>query len=313
MRVEFDPSLFLKRAVDEVKRMVGDERAIAACSGGVDSTVAAVIARMALGDRLKPVLIDDGFRRLGEPEASLKLLASAGLGVELIDAREEFYSAVRGLRDAEEKRRAFRHTFYSVLGRVARSWGARFLVQGTIAPDVVETVSGVKTQHNVLAQAGLDPRAYGFEVVEPLRDLFKPQVRELARYLGLPKGISERMPFPGPGLLIRVVGEATPERVDVVRRATKIVEEETRELGAFQAFAVLLEGRATGVRGGKRAYGYIVAVRVVESADAMVAKASEVPYSLLKRIARRITEEVPEVVRVLYDVTDKPPATIEFE
>jgi len=311
--VEFDPKAFLEKAVEEVRSRVGGERAIAACSGGVDSTVSALIARIALGDRLKAVYIDDGFRRLGEPEATVQLLKSLGLDVELIDAKQEFYNAVRGLRDAEEKRKAFRHTFYTVLGRAAKSWGARFLVQGTIAPDIIETVGGVKTQHNVLVQLGLDPRAYGFEVVEPLRELYKPQVRQLARYLGLPKEISEKMPFPGPGLLIRVVGEATPEKVDIVRRATRIVEEETRGLGAFQAFAVLLEGRATGVKGGKRVYGYIVAVRVVESEDAVTARASELPYPLLKRIANRIINEVPEVARVLYDVTDKPPATIEFE
>ncbi|MEM1908271.1 MAG: glutamine-hydrolyzing GMP synthase [Thermofilaceae archaeon] len=311
--MEFDPKAFLEKAVEEVRSRVGGERAIAACSGGVDSTVSALIARIALGDRLKAVYIDDGFRRLGEPEATVQLLRSLGLDVELIDAKNEFYNAVRGLRDAEEKRKAFRHTFYTVLGRAAKSWGARFLVQGTIAPDIIETVGGVKTQHNVLVQLGLDPRAYGFEVVEPLRELYKPQVRQLARYLGLPKEISEKMPFPGPGLLIRVVGEATPEKVDIVRRATRIVEEETRGLGAFQAFAVLLEGRATGVKGGKRVYGYIVAVRVVESEDAVTARASELPYPLLKRIANRIINEVPEVARVLYDVTDKPPATIEFE
>ncbi|MEM0226044.1 MAG: glutamine-hydrolyzing GMP synthase [Thermofilaceae archaeon] len=311
--MEFDPKAFLEKAVEEVRSRVGGERAIAACSGGVDSTVSALIARIALGDRLKAVYIDDGFRRLGEPEATVQLLRSLGLDVELIDAKNEFYNAVRGLRDAEEKRKAFRHTFYTVLGRAAKSWGARFLVQGTIAPDIIETVGGVKTQHNVLVQLGLDPRAYGFEVVEPLRELYKPQVRQLARYLGLPKEISEKMPFPGPGLLIRVVGEATPEKVDIVRRATRIVEEETRGLGAFQAFAVLLEGRATGVKGGKRVYGYIVAVRVVESEDAVTARASELPYLLLKRIANRIINEVPEVARVLYDVTDKPPATIEFE
>ncbi|MEM0308350.1 MAG: hypothetical protein QXO64_05355, partial [Thermofilaceae archaeon] len=289
--MEFDPKAFLEKAVEEVRSRVGGERAIAACSGGVDSTVSALIARIALGDRLKAVYIDDGFRRLGEPEATVQLLRSLGLDVELIDAKNEFYNAVRGLRDAEEKRKAFRHTFYTVLGRAAKSWGARFLVQGTIAPDIIETVGGVKTQHNVLVQLGLDPRAYGFEVVEPLRELYKPQVRQLARYLGLPKEISEKMPFPGPGLLIRVVGEATPEKVDIVRRATRIVEEETRGLGAFQAFAVLLEGRATGVKGGKRVYGYIVAVRVVESEDAVTARASELPYLLLKRIANRIINE----------------------
>lgn len=311
--MDFDPKYFIERAVEEIRCKVGNERAIAACSGGVDSTVAAAIAKMALGERLRAVYIDDGFRRLGEPEAAAKLLGSLRLDVELVDAKQEFYEAVRGLKDAEEKRKAFRHTFYNVLGKVARNWGARFLVQGTIAPDIIETVGGVKTQHNVLVQLGLDPKVYGFEVVEPLRELYKPQVRQLARYLGLPREVSERMPFPGPGLLIRVVGEATPEKVDVVRRATRIVEEETRGVNAFQAFAVLLEGKATGVKGGKRVYGYIVVVRVVESGDAVTAKASELPYPLLKRIAERIIGEVPEVARVLYDITDKPPATIEFE
>lgn len=313
LHMSFDPASFVENAVREIQSKVGDQLALAACSGGVDSTVTAILAKMALGDRLKVVYIDDGFRRFKEPEESVKLLKSCGLNVELVDAREEFYAAVRGLRDAEEKRKAFRHTFYTVLGRVARKFGARFLVQGTIAPDIIETAGGVKTQHNVLEQIGIDPRAYGFEVIEPLRELYKPQVRALARYLGLPAEISEKMPFPGPGLLIRVLGEATPERVEIVRQATRIVEEEARTLGAFQAFAALLEGRATGVKQGKRVYGYIVAVRVVDSVETVTATAREVPYSLLKRIARRITEEIPEVVRVVYDVTDKPPATIEYE
>ncbi|MDW8004732.1 MAG: glutamine-hydrolyzing GMP synthase [Thermofilaceae archaeon] len=308
-----DPARFVDGTVREIRRVVGDEKALAACSGGVDSTVAAVLAKMALGERLKVVYIDDGFRRYREPEYSLELLSKAGLSAELIDAKHEFYKSVAGLSDAEEKRKAFRHTFYTVLGRAAKSFGARFLVQGTIAPDIIETAGGVKTQHNVLTQIGLDPRVYGFEVVEPLRELFKPQVREVARYLGLPKEISERMPFPGPGLLIRVVGETTPEKVEVVRQATRIIEEETSGLNAFQTFAVLLPGRATGLKEGKRVYGYILAVRVVKSADAMTAEACEIPYPMLKRIAKRIIEEVPGVSRVLYDVTDKPPATIEFE
>uniref|UniRef100_A0A7C3WML6 GMP synthase (glutamine-hydrolyzing) n=1 Tax=Thermofilum pendens TaxID=2269 RepID=A0A7C3WML6_THEPE len=257
--------------------------------------------------------INDGFRRRGEPEWAVGMLRGLGLDVLLVDARREFLEAVRGLRDAEEKRKAFRHTFYSVLGRVAREVGARYLVQGTIAADVVETVRGVKTQHNVLVQLGLDPRAYGFEVVEPLRELYKPQVRELARFLGLPPEVSERMPFPGPGLLVRVVGEVTEEKLEVARKATRIVEEEFAGLGAFQAFAAVLEGRATGIAGGERRYGYIVAVRAVRSEDALTAEPLEVPFELLRRVADRITREVPGVVRVLYEVTGKPPATIEYE
>jgi GMP synthase (glutamine-hydrolysing) len=311
--MRFDPREFVERAVEEIRRTVGDARAVAACSGGVDSTVAAVLARRALGDRLTAVYINDGFRREGEPEWAVSMLQRLGLNVLLVDARREFLEAVRGLRDAEEKRRAFRHTFYSVLGRVAREVGARYLVQGTIAADVVETVRGVKTQHNVLVQLGLDPRTYGFEVVEPLRELYKPQVRELARFLGLPPEISERMPFPGPGLLVRVVGEVTEEKLEIVRKATRIVEEEFAGLGAFQAFAAVLEGRATGIVGGERRYGYMVAVRAVRSEDALTAEPLEVPFELLRRVADRITREVPGVVRVLYEVTGKPPATIEYE
>jgi GMP synthase (glutamine-hydrolysing) len=309
----FDPREFVERAVEEIRRTVGDARAVAACSGGVDSTVAAVLARRALGDRLVAVYINDGFRREGEPEWAVSMLQRLGLNVLLVDARREFLEAVRGLRDAEEKRKAFRHTFYSVLGRVAREVGARYLVQGTIAADVVETVRGVKTQHNVLVQLGLDPRTYGFEVVEPLRELYKPQVRELARFLGLPPEISERMPFPGPGLLVRVVGEVTEEKLEIVRKATRIVEEEFAGLGAFQAFAAVLEGRATGIVGGERRYGYMVAVRAVRSEDALTAEPLEAPFELLRRVAERITREVPGVVRVLYEVTGKPPATIEYE
>ena len=309
----FDPREFVERAVEEIRRTVGDARAVAACSGGVDSTVAAVLARRALGDRLTAVYINDGFRREGEPEWAVSMLQRLGLNVLLVDARREFLEAVRGLSDAEEKRKAFRHTFYSVLGRVAREVGARYLVQGTIAADVVETVRGVKTQHNVLVQLGLDPRTYGFEVVEPLRELYKPQVRELARFLGLPPEISERMPFPGPGLLVRVVGEVTEEKLEIVRKATRIVEEEFAGLGAFQAFAAVLEGRATGIVGGERRYGYMVAVRAVRSEDALTAEPLEAPFELLRRVAERITREVPGVVRVLYEVTGKPPATIEYE
>ncbi len=313
VRFTFDVASFVRRAVEEVKAIVGDEKAIAACSGGVDSTVSAIIAKLSIGDKLKAVYVDDGFRRRSEPEYVVELLRRLGLNVALVDAKEEFYEAVRGLKDAEEKRKEFRHAFYKVLSKAAHEVGARFLVQGTIASDVVEAVKGVKTQHNVLVQVGLDPRAYGLEVIEPLKELYKPQVRELADYLGLPPEISNRMPFPGPGLLIRVVGGVTLEKVEIVRKATDIVEEETKGLKAFQAFPVLLKGKATGMVNWRRAYGYIIAIRIVESEDAMTASAKEIPYGVLKRIAKRIIEEVPGVVRVLYDVTDKPPATIEFE
>jgi len=308
----FDPREFVEKKVGEVREIVGEGLAVAACSGGVDSTVTAFIARMALGERLIPVLLDDGFRREGEVGEAVRLLEGVGLRPEVLQASELFYERLRGLIDAEEKRGVFRDTFYTALGRFARERGAGFLVQGTIAADVVETVRGVKTQHNVLEQVGVDPSRYGFRVIEPLRELYKPQVRALAKFLGL-RAVEGKMPFPGPGLMVRVVGEVTPERVEVVRKATRIVEEETQGMDYFQCFAALLPGRATGVRAGRRAYGHVIALRAVESEDAMKARAAEVPFYKLRRIAERITSEVEGVVRVLYEVTDKPPATIEFE
>ena len=187
------------------------------------------------------------------------------------------------------------------------------LVQGTIRADVLETVGGVKTQHNVLEQIGINPEVYGYAILEPLKELFKPGVRQVARELGLPNEVSERMPFPGPALSLRVLGEVTPEKIALVRKATQIVEEETAELGTFQNFALLHNDKATGIKNGKRVYGNIITVRVVVSEDAVTATAKQVPYEILLKIAERITNEIRPVVRCLYDITHKPPATIEFE
>jgi GMP synthase (glutamine-hydrolysing) len=184
------------------------------------------------------------------------------------------------------------------------------LIQGTIAADVSETVRGIKTQHNVLEQISVD---YGIRVIEPLREIYKPQVREVARAFSLPLQVSERRPFPGPGLATRVLGEVTPEKVDIVRKATRIVESEAEGIEHFQSLAVLLSDKATGIREGKRAYGDIVVVRVVKSEDAMRAEATKVPWQTLRRIGQRIVSEIPKVVHVLYSITDKPPATIEFQ
>jgi len=301
------------KSMAEIKREVGDGKAVSACSGGVDSTVASCLAQKAIGDRLTVIYVDDGMRREGEPEAVVSMLRGFGMRVRILDAGDEFFKSLKGKIDAEEKRLAFRHTFYSVLGNEVKRVGADYLIQGTIAADVVETAGGVKTQHNVLEQIGVDTRQFGFKLLEPLKDLYKPQVRAVARELGLPEDVSEKMPFPGPGLCIRVLGEVTPERVEILRKATKIIEEETSMLPAFQRFAVLHSDRATGVRDGKRSYGYIITLRLVESEDAMTARAVEVPYYLLKRISKRVFDEIPEVSRCLYDITDKPPATIEFE
>ena len=211
------------------------------------------------------------------------------------------------------RRKAFRNTFYSVLARVVREENADCLVQGTIAADVLETVKGIKTQHNILEQIGIDPKSYGLTIVEPLREIYKPEVREVARSLGVPPEFSERPPFPGPGLATRVLGEVTRERVEIERRATKIVEEVTSDIESFQSMAVLMNDRATGIREGKRAFGYIIVVRLVKSKDAITAEAVNVPWVVLKRIDKRITTGIPEVVHVLYSLTDKPPATIEFQ
>lgn len=309
----FDPKRFIKEMMVSLKEEI-DGNAIAACSGGVDSTTAAMLTYKAIGKRLKVVYINDGFRREGEIEETLNLLKTLFPSVIYKDAQLKFYDSLKGVGDAEEKRKVFRNIFYSILSEVAREERADYLVQGTIKADIDETKGNIKTQHNVLEQIGISTKEkYGFNLVEPLKDLYKPQVRMVARELGLPKEISEKMPFPGPGLMIRVQGEITPEKVKVVRRADKIVQEEAKDLKFFQAFAVLLEGRTTGIKEGKRVYGYSIALRIVDSEDALTAKAKKVPFKLLKKIANRITREIPEVNRVFYDLTDKPPSTIEIE
>ncbi|MDI9610775.1 MAG: glutamine-hydrolyzing GMP synthase [Archaeoglobales archaeon] len=314
--MNFDPNLYIEANIKSIRKILSPEeggKVLAACSGGVDSTVSAVLVARALGKPIKAVFIDDGLRRKGEPESVVKILKELGLDAFIYDAKKEVLGALKGKVDPEEKRKAFRESFYTVLGKLVREMNAKYLVQGTIAADIVETVGGVKTQHNVLEQLGIDTSKYGFKVIEPIKDLYKPQVREVARKLGIPKEISERRAFPGPGLAIRIVGEVTWEKLEILRNATQIVEEETNDLDSFQNFSVLLDLKATGVKDGKRIYGYILVVRVVASEDAMTAKFVEIPYERLRKLSQRITAEVPEITRVLYDVTDKPPATIEFE
>lgn len=311
---EFNVEEFVRKSVEEIKKEIEDKKAIAACSGGVDSTVAAMLAKIAIGENLKVVHINDNFRRSGESEKVVEELKQLGFDVILVNARREFMNALKGVSDAEEKRRIFRKTFYEILAKVAKEENAKFLIQGTIAADIIETAGGIKTQHNVLEQIGIQPRdLYGFKIVEPLKDLFKPQVREVSRYLNLPKDISERMPFPGPGLLIRVVGEVTEEKLEILRKATQIIENEFSSEDIFQAFGVILPGKATGIVNGKREYGYIIAIRVVKSKDAMTAEVPKIPFEKLKHVAKEITTQIPKVTRVVFDITDKPPATIEYE
>jgi len=308
-----DAKEFVEKSLNEIKTKIKDQKVLSACSGGVDSMTCTALVHKAIGDNLVAVFIDDGLRREGEPEFVVNTLKSLGINVKFIDKKTEFFEVLKGKTDAEEKRKAFREKFYRTLGDAVKEENAKFLVQGTIAADVKETIQGIKTQHNVLEQIGINPDTYGLNIVEPLKELYKPGVRMVARELGLPSEVSERMPFPGPALSIRVLGEVTPERIEILKKATTIVEEETKELGVFQTLAVIHSDKATGIKNGKRVYGDIITVRVVKSEDAITAKAMEVPYEILKKISKRITEEIPSVVRCLYDLTDKPPATIEFE
>lgn len=379
--------------MEEIRSTVGEGRAAIATSGGVDSTACAALAHRALGDRLICFFLDTGFMREGEVEEVRSLLTSLGLPLKVLSVRERFLEALRGKEDAEAKRVAFRETFYTVLGEAARAEGCRIMIQGTIAPDWIETSGGIKTQHNVLEQLGVDTIGrFGFRVLEPLLDLYKDQVRALARYLGAKVEASERQPFPGPGLMVRCIGEVTAEKIGVLRKATSVVEGELgrlrptpgqylaaiaddrrvaagREVIAAASGLVpgarveYLEGRATGVKGDERAYGrmvivsgsgdreremkepgelfglpervihedpdvvrvlyavgagrgagrgsYVVIVRAVDTRDFMTAKPTAVPLEVLRRIADRILPD--RVSAVCYDLTSKPPATVEFE
>ncbi len=308
-----NPKDFVAQQTEEIRNTVGNNTALVALSGGVDSSAVAALAHKAIGDQLLALFIDDGLMREGEGEMVAAAFAELGISVEVIDRAADFFATLAGITDPEEKRQAFRDTFYNTLGTAVRDSGASFLLQGTIAADVIETQRGVKTQHNILEQIGLDPGTYGLQILEPLRELFKPEVRQVAAELELPEAISQRMPFPGPGLATRVVGEVTPQRVATVRAATVIVEEELSDLQPFQGFAVLLNDRATGLdEAGGRAFGQIIAVRSVESEDAMTASVTELHWDRLRRLQERICTEVSGVTKVLYDLTPKPPSTIEY-
>jgi GMP synthase (glutamine-hydrolysing) len=304
---------FIEEQVREIQDKVGTARAINALSGGVDSSVVTALGHRALGERLLTYFIDNALMREGEPKRVVKTFAKMGIPVQLIDARKEFLEALRGLTDPEEKRQAITDTFYAkVFRRLVKESGAKFLLHGTILTDIEETVAGIKRQHNILAQLGIDPeREYGYQVLEPLQTLRKDGVREVARHLGLPPSITERIPFPGPALATRIVGEVTEERLRTVRQATAIVEDALQGTGAFQYFAVLLEDRATGVREGKREFGQIIVVRCIESTDARLAAVTELPWAILQGITERILQ-IPGINRVLYDLTPKPPATVEY-
>jgi len=389
---DLDVQKFVDAQVKAVREILGDEKALIAVSGGVDSTVSAIITHKAIGDNLACVFIDDNFMRLDEPERVKEMLSSPPLNlpVRILKERERFMKALEGLSDAEEKRKAFREAFYQTLGDAARAEGCRFMVQGTIKADIDETIGGIKTQHNILEQIGIDPvERFGYRVVEPIKSLYKYQVREVARFLGAPQVASERQPFPGPGLSLRVVGEITEEKLQQEKLANDAVETHFEKHSPAQCFAAVLsaeeesapEGlrsavsdalgideskiwvaylkeRGTGMLDGNRTYGriatltvkgdslgygeletaraaiqsvepgisrvlyhiagesggkYRVAMRAVETRDFLTAEVSTIPHETLIAAAEEILEKCSEVVGVYYDVTPKPPATVEYE
>lgn len=396
----FNSQEFIKKQVAELRKLIKDEKALIAVSGGVDSTTSAVLTHRAIGSNLLCVILDDAFMREGEPQRVADLVSKPPikLPIKILDVQERFMKALNGLRDAEEKRKRFRETFYKVLGETAEREGCRILVQGTIKADIVETTGGIKTQHNVLEQMGINTmERYGFKVVEPLVSLYKEQVRTVARDLGVPLEISERQPFPGPGLSVRVVEGITTDKLDSEKKATAIVEESFSRHSPSQYFAAILDNetvpherskqiqettarllkahlrnvsvkvfkaKATGIKAGKRLYGKIAALkaqtpkgaiynppisslvslqaklvkedpsftrilytvkelprdqpcvvvlRAIQTTDFLTAKVTELPWSTLNETAGKILATCRNVSAVHYDVTPKPPATVEME
>lgn len=310
---DLNPERFIDERVAEIRAAVGGGTAINALSGGVDSSAVTLLGHRALGDRLRTIFVENGLMREGEPERVVATFRKLGVQVEIVDARDEFFAALRGVIDPEAKREAITQTFYrQVFGRLVKESGAKHLLQGTILTDVDETVAGIKRQHNVFEQLGIDPQqAFGYRILEPLIQLRKDGVRKVGQALGLPSETFERIPFPGPALSARVIGEATPERIATVRKATVIVERLLGATGAFQYMAILHEDRVTGMRDGARAFGQQIEVRCWDSVDARTATPTRLSFDVLDRLAAEIIREVPDVVSVTYNIAPKPPSTIE--
>jgi GMP synthase (glutamine-hydrolysing) len=308
-----DTTRFVDEKVKEIRAAVGDAAAINALSGGVDSSTVTMLGHRALGGRLRTVFVENGLMRDGEPARVVGLFRDLGVSVEVVDARAEFFDALSGIADPEEKREAITRVFYRrVFGRLVRESGARFLLQGTILTDVDETVAGIKRQHNVFEQLGIDPQAaFGYRILEPLVQLRKDGVRKLGRALGLPAELFDRIPFPGPALAARVIGAVTPERIATIRRATALAERALARSGAFQYLAILHEDRVTGLREGRREFGQQIELRCWDSVDARAATPTRLPYETLEQLAGEILRELPGVVSVTYNVAPKPPSTIE--
>jgi len=310
---QLNPEKFTQDKVKEIKELVGNGTAINALSGGVDSSTVTMLGHKALGKQLKTVFIENGLMRQGEPERVVSLFRQLGITVEIIDARKEFFTALQGITDPEEKREAITQTFYrDVFGRIIKQSGAKHLLQGTILTDVDETIAGIKRQHNVFEQLGIDPQeAFGYRIIEPLIQLRKDGVRKVGMALGLPTEIFQRIPFPGPALSARVIGEVTPERIETVRKATAVVENILKDTNAFQYLAILHLDRVTGMRDGRRDFGQQIEIRCWNSLDARTATPTPLSFEILEKLAAEVIQEVPGVVSVTYNITPKPPSTIE--
>ncbi len=305
-----NPSDFIKKSIEDIKNTVGDGKAVIALSGGVDSSVTSVLTQKALGDNLIAVFVNHGLLREGEVEQVIKTFESR-VNFKYVDASEEFLKELHNVSDPEEKRKIIGDVFIRVFERVAKDVDAEYLVQGTIAPDWIESEGKIKTHHNLALPKGLV-----LKIVEPVRELYKDEVRSIGTELGLPEDIIYRQPYPGPGLAVRIIGALTKKRISICRKANAIVceeiekEELNKEL--WQYFAVLTDTKVTGVKGDQRDFGYLVVLRMIESLDAMTANVPELPWSVIQTISKRITSEIPEVTHVALSISDKPPSTIEF-